>query len=98
LKLSRAALLIFEAGDALVEGERLLDLFKALDDPVEADSADLFDRVKTLVQARKLSANFSQFRRREILQDLPHVLNNNAHGIIASIKGFTPGLTLMAEK
>jgi hypothetical protein len=45
-ELGRAALFVFEVGNALVEGKRLLDLLKALDNGFEANSVDLFDGVK----------------------------------------------------
>jgi hypothetical protein len=81
--LGRAPLIVFQIRDTFVEGEGLLDLLKSLDDGFEADSVYLFNSVEAFVQARKLSANFAQFRRQKILQYLEDIFDN-ANGNLCS--------------
>jgi hypothetical protein len=69
----------FEVGDALVEGEGLLDLFQTLRDALEADAVHFFHGVKALINGHKLAPHFMQFRREETVQDLANILDN-AHG------------------
>lgn len=70
--LGGAALVVFEVGDALVEGEGLLDQFEALAKVLVTDSVDFIHGVEA-------STNFAQFRRQKILQNLTDIFDN-AHG------------------
>ena len=57
----------FEVGEALVEGEGLLNLFQTVGGALEANPVHLFHCVKALINGRKLALDLTQLRCQEML-------------------------------
>lgn len=74
--LGRLLLIRFDRRKAFVEGEGRLDEFEPLNDILMANSTCFFDKVKALTYDSKFRAEFTQLRRKKVLQNLASFVYN----------------------
>jgi hypothetical protein len=84
------ALVGFDCGKTLVEGEGLLDEFEPLNDILVANPTGLFDKIQALSNNSNLSPHFAQLWSEEILQYLTSFFDDTHENHLACLDS-TPG-------